>query len=175
MTLNSENINSTGNDFGNRPTTTVTTVQSPTGGVVGTKFGDSATVSGPVTAPTPTGNVEFRLYSDNHCGTAVAGPIVEALSKGNAVIPEADKVTPAAGSYWWGASYEGDSGNATGRSDCAAEPITVTKATPKVATTQEPASGVVGSTFKDKATMSGLFGAEPGRLGQLEAVRQPEM
>ena len=33
---------------------------------------------------------------------------------------------------------------------------------PKLATTQEPASGVVGSTFKDKATVSGLFGAKPG-------------
>src|SRR5947209_13570288 len=43
--LSSENINSTGNDFGNKPTTTVTTEQSPKSGTVGTKFGDSATVT----------------------------------------------------------------------------------------------------------------------------------
>jgi len=61
VTLNAANINSTGNDFGNKPATKVTTVASPTKGIVGTKFGDSATVSGPVTAPAPTGNVEFRL------------------------------------------------------------------------------------------------------------------
>ena len=46
-------------------------------------------------------------------------------------------------------------------SGCAAEPITITKATPKLATTQEPASGTVGATFKDKATITGLFGAKP--------------
>jgi SdrD B-like domain len=162
VTLNSENVNSAGNDFGNHPTTTVTTEQSPTSGVVGTKFGDRATVSGPATAPTPTGNVEFTLYSDNHCGTAIAGPIVETLSGGVAVMPEADEVTPAAGRYWWVATYPGDSGNAAGKSGCADEPITVTKAAPEVTTKQAPSSGIVGTTFKDHATVSGLFGSTPG-------------
>src|SRR5438034_148923 len=46
-------------------------------------------------------------------------------------------------------------------SGCADEPVTVGKASPEVATSQEPASGTVGATFKDKATISGLFGAKP--------------
>src|SRR5438105_1260702 len=47
-------------------------------------------------------------------------------------------------------------------SGCAAEPVTVGQATPSIETTQQPASAVVGSTFKDEATVAGLFGAKPG-------------
>src|SRR5260370_17685372 len=43
-----------------------------------------------------------------------------------------------------------------------AEPVDVTPAGPAIETTQAPASGVVGGVFKDKATVSGLFGATPG-------------
>src|SRR2546430_1669231 len=35
-------------------------------------------------------------------------------------------------------------------------------AQPAIATTQDPASGTVGDTFKDKAKLSGLFGAHAG-------------
>src|SRR5206468_7623084 len=109
ITLNASNVNSTGNDFGNKPASTVTTTQDPTSGPVGSSFGDSATVSVPSGAPTPTGTVEFTLYSDNHCGTAVAGPISETLSAGSSAIPNASKVEPStAGEYWWVATYGGD-------------------------------------------------------------------
>jgi hypothetical protein len=137
-------------------------VQDPSSGVVGSKFGDSATVSGATGAPTPTGTVSFTLYSDNHCGTAIAGPIAETLSAGKASIPDASKLVPQAGSYWWVASYGGDSFNSAAKSGCADEPITVGPASPAIVTSQEPAAGVVGATFKDKATLSGLFGATPG-------------
>src|SRR5947209_20349037 len=62
VTLDTTNINSSGNDFGNHPASTVVTTQEPASGQVGSKFGDSAKVSGPSGAPTPTGTVEFRLY-----------------------------------------------------------------------------------------------------------------
>jgi hypothetical protein len=162
VTLNSTKINSGGNDFGNHPTSTVVTTQQPASGTVGSTFGDSATVTGATGAPTPTGTVEFRLYSDNHCGTLVAGPIAETLSGGKAAIPSAEKVAPEAGEYWWVASYGGDSFNAAAKSKCEAEPVTVNKAAPSVKTTQAPASGTVGGVFKDKATLTGLFGAAPG-------------
>ena len=38
----------------------------------------------------------------------------------------------------------------------------VAKATPSIATTQQPPSGTLGATFKDAATIGGLFGAKPG-------------
>ncbi len=161
-TLNTSDINSSGNDFGNHPTSTVVTTQEPASGIVGAKFGDSATVSGSTGAPTPSGSVEFRLYSDNHCGTLIAGPIVETLAEGSAAIPTAEKLTLEAGKYWWVASYGGDSYNASGQSACAAEPVEVGQAGPQVETTQDPAAGTVGATFKDKATIAGLFGEHPG-------------
>ena len=67
-----------------------------------------------------------------------------------------------AGTYYWVATYSGDANNNEAASGCADEPVTVGPATPSIATTQEPASGTVGETFKDKATITGLFGASPG-------------
>src|SRR5262249_35772174 len=136
--------------------------QEPASGTVGSKFGDSATVSGPTGAPTPTGNVDFRLYSDNHCGTLVAGPIVESLSGGSASIPGASSLALEAGQYWWVASYGGDSSSAAAASGFGDEPVEAGQAGPSVAPTQDPAAGTVGQTFKDKATLAGLFGEHPG-------------
>src|SRR5438270_5834584 len=93
VTLSASNVNSMGNDFGNKPTSTVKTLQEPAAGTVGAKFGDSATVTGSSGTPTPTGTVEFRLYGDKECKTLVAGPIVETLSGGSASIPDAAKVS----------------------------------------------------------------------------------
>jgi hypothetical protein len=162
VTLNTSNVNSSSNDFGNKPTSTVKTTQEPSTGVVGSKFGDSATVTGSLGTPTPTGTVEFSLYSDEHCGTRVGGPISETLLGGGASIPDASKLTPTAGNYWWVVTYGGDNSNAKAQSGCADEPVTVGQAAPEVKTTQEPAAATVGATFKDKATISGLFGEHPG-------------
>src|SRR5205807_1969550 len=70
--------------------------------------------------------------------------------------------SPEAGTYYWVASYSGDANNAPAASGCEDEPVTVGKAAPSLRTTQDPASGTVGATFKDKATIAGLFGAKPG-------------
>src|SRR5438270_192150 len=162
VALSSSNVNSSGNDFGNKPTSTVTTAQNPTSGVIGSSFGDSATVTASTGAPTPTGTVTFRLYSDNHCGTVVAGPVTATLSGGSAAIPAVSMVTPSqAGTYCWVATYNGDVNNKAASSGCADEPIVVGQATPSIATTQQPASDVVGATFKDRAALGGLFGVKP--------------
>src|SRR5205823_3542695 len=92
----------------------------------------------------------------------VAGPLTETLSGGSASIPDASKVSPAAGSYWWVATYGGDANNKEAKSGCADEPVAIAPAQPAIATTQDPASGTVGDTFKDKAKLSGLFGAHAG-------------
>ena len=137
------------------------TTQEPASGVVGSTFKDKATVSG-LFGATPSGSVSWKLYANSKCeGSPVAsdGP-VSVTGNGAYTTPSGASPSPA-GSYWWVATYSGDANNEEVASGCAAEPITVGKATPGVATTQEPASGVVGSTFKDKATVSGLFGAKP--------------
>src|SRR5207248_3296189 len=60
------------------------------------------------------------------------------------------------------ASYSGDANNKEAVSGCADEPVVIGQAQPKVETTQDPASGTVGDTFKDNAKLSGLFGAHAG-------------
>src|SRR5439155_1547645 len=70
--------------------------------------------------------------------------------------------SPEAGTYYWVACYSAGANNAPAASGCEDEPVTVNKATPALHTTQDPASGTVGASFKDKATISGLAGAKPG-------------
>src|SRR5262249_36225288 len=67
-----------------------------------------------------------------------------------------------AGSYSWLASDSGAAKDKEAQSGCADEPVTVGQAGPEVKTTQDPAAATVGATFKDKATISGLFGEHPG-------------
>src|SRR5207244_2822202 len=81
---------------------------------------------------------------------------------GSASIPDGAKVTPPAGNYWWVASYGGDINNAQATSGCADEPVVIGQASPGIETTQTPPAGIVGATFKDKATIAGLFGSHPG-------------
>src|SRR2546422_10303827 len=77
-----------------------------------------------------------------------------------------------AGTYYWVASYSGDANNKEATSGCADEPVLIAQAQPAIATTQDPASGTVGESFKDKAKLSGLFGAhaEIGRASCRERV-----
>src|SRR5207244_4518406 len=80
----------------------------------------------------------------------------------HAPYPTPPAATPEPAPSSWLASYSGDANNAPAASGCEDEPVTVGKAAPGLRTTQDPASGTVGATFKDKATIAGLFGAKPG-------------
>src|SRR5437667_6775655 len=71
--------------------------------------------------------------------------------------------SPEAGTYYWVASYSGDANNAPAASGCEDEPVTVGKAAPSLRTTQDPASGTVGASFKDKATNARLVGVKRAR------------
>src|SRR5206468_2125876 len=55
--------------------------------------------------------------------------------------------------------YGGKENNEGVSSGCADEPVVVGPAAPRIATTQLPGSGVVVATFKDRASLAGLFGA----------------
>src|SRR5439155_557745 len=64
----------------------------------------------------------------------------------------------AAGTYYWVATYSGDANNRKAVSGCSDHPATFRQASPTIETTQSPAAGTVGATFKDKATLSALSG-----------------
>jgi hypothetical protein len=140
----------------------IVTTQEPASGTVGQTFKDKATISG-LFGERPGGTISWKLYNNAKCeGTPVAtdGP-VSITGNGTYTTPSGASPT-AAGTYYWVATYSGDANNDGAVSGCAAEPVTVGPASPTIATTQEPASGTLGATFKDKATIAGLFGTKPG-------------
>src|SRR2546427_6793353 len=104
----------------------------------------------------------------NNTGVASAGGVL-ATEGTVSVDGDCEYSTPQgasptqAGTYYWVASYSGDANNKEATSGCADEPVLIAQAQPAIATTQDPASGTVGESFKDKAKLSGLFGAHAGR------------
>src|SRR5207302_439874 len=66
------------------------------------------------------------------------------------------------GTYYWVASYSGDHNNSAADSGCAAEPVDVTPAGPARSEERRAGTGRGGGVFKDKATVTGLYGATPG-------------
>jgi uncharacterized repeat protein (TIGR01451 family) len=101
-----------------------------------------------------TGTVNYQLFSGLDCkaGNEIGSPEQVTLNSDGSV-PHSSATDPLqAGDYSYQATYSGD-GNYTGSTgDC--EPFSVVRATPAIATTQDPASGSVGDTYKDTATLS---------------------
>ena len=112
---------------------TITTVASPTTGTVGTSMTvrDTATFTN-TTSVAPTGSVTFTLYSNATCTTAVAGVSGSGTISTTAGVSSATYSTtwsaPATGTYYWIASYAGDSNNNAFTTTCgdANEQIIVT-------------------------------------------------
>jgi hypothetical protein len=111
--------------------TTTTTVQSG-GGVtgasitvpVGTPVTDTAHIAGSLAAAS-TGTVSYVLYKDNKCTVPAAATSAAAETKG--VAGPSAAVKPAAGSYYWKASYSGDAANAPSVSACGGEVLVVAR------------------------------------------------
>ena len=131
----------------------ISTVASPTAGTVGKAIKalkDTATLTGAPIAPT--GTVTFNLYSNSTCTTAVTGV------SGSGTVASASASytvawTPkAAGTYYWTATYSGDSNNNSVASACG-EPVLIT-AQPTISTTANPKSAGTGTTLQDSATLS---------------------
>jgi glyoxylate utilization-related uncharacterized protein len=131
----------------------LTTTANPTSEVVGSgALKDSATLSGGFN---PTGTITFKLTGP---GSTVVDTETATVSGNGTYSTPTGFVPTTAGSYFWVASYSGDTSNTTATS--ANEPVTVTQASPSLATTANPTSEVVGSgALKDTATLSGGFNA----------------
>ncbi len=76
-------------------------------------------------------------------------------------------VSNAVGVWHWTADYAGDANNNAVSSACAAEAVTVDKASPGISTTPS-AGGVIGVTLNDTATLSG--GYSPDGSGDVQAL-----
>jgi hypothetical protein len=136
------------------PKVTPTITTTPSGPVpAGGSISDSATLTGGF-APM-TGTVTFLLFGpgDTTCATPIATR-TGTVSGGGA--SSGSVPSGGAGTYRWVATYSGDSHNNAATSPCGAELVTVTKATPAIATT--PSGSVpAGGNVSDSATVSGGF------------------
>ena len=138
-----------------KPSPSIVTTQEPASGSIGDTFKDSATLSGAANL-TGSGSITFKLYSAAECGGSVLDTEVvgNVGTNGTFETPTGVKLQNA-GDYYWVASFSGDSNNPSATSGCNDEKVTVAANQPSIVTTQLPASGSIGDTFKDSATLSG--------------------
>jgi hypothetical protein len=126
--------------------------------VEGAAMVDTATLSGANSA-TAKGTVTYDIYSDNKCKTLVAHAGEVTVSSGS--VPSSSEERLPVGTYYWQATYSGDSLNAESTSECGAEIVTI-KAPTSLATQlsgegQEGDEITVteGAAVNDTATLSG--------------------
>ena len=105
----------------------------------GTAVTDSATLAG-TNVGTAAGTVTYTVYSNDTCTTSVGSGGTVTVSGG--VVPASGAVTlTTPGTYYWQASYSGDSTNAASTSTCGSEVETVTSVTTPVTVTTSLSGG----------------------------------
>src|SRR5262249_56611325 len=83
----------------------------------------------------------------------------------NGVVPDSgDAPFPAAGTFFWQATYSGDSNNGGATSSCTSEQLTVGTAAPTIATTLSASSITVGASAHDSATLTGATATAGGTV-----------
>jgi len=123
---------------------------------VGDKIHDTATISGLV-SPDGTGKITFSLYNSAGCHAAAVFTSTSAGVSANGNVQSGDFTTTAQATYFWVASYAGDSNNKPAATSCGdtGETSDVGKAQPGI-TTSAVTPVTVGATIHDTATISGL-------------------
>ena len=118
---------------------------------------DAATLSGP-NASIATGKVAYKLYSDTECRNLVteAGEV----SVSGAAVPPSHSETLSPGTYYWQATYSGDSHNGGSQSVCGSEVETVESA---VKCTSVIGSGHFGSGAERQTTDNELNTSRTGK------------
>jgi hypothetical protein len=129
----------------------------------GASVGDNATLHG-TNSSTATGTVKYDVYSDDECTKLVAEAGEVTVTSGD--IPESKKETLALGSYYWQASYSGDSKHPSAKSACGSE-IELVRDSTSLSTSLkgESKSGAEitveeGAGVSDTATLSGTKASE---------------
>jgi hypothetical protein len=147
-------------------TPSVSTTLSDAGPIsIGTSVHDSATITG-ATADAG-GTITYKIYSDNTCSTLVADvtPSPNTVSAGVAPDSSSHQFN-SAGTFYWQATYSGDSNN-TGpvSSVCTSETLVVGPNTPSVSTTLSDAGPIsIGTSVHDSATITGATADAGGTI-----------
>ncbi len=121
----------------------------PVGGTVS----DTGVLSGGFN---PAGTLTFKLYApgDTSCQSAIS--TLTATVAGSGSYSSGTVPVTAPGLYNWVAAYSGDANNNGATSACGSETVTVSKASPSLATTPS-ASVPVGGTVSDTGVLSGGY------------------
>lgn len=105
------------------------------------------------------GTVTYEYYSDNTC--AGSSTTVGSVAVTNGIVPDSSNVTfPTAGTFYWQASYSGDTNNYGTTSACISETLVVnsiSKTNPNLTTVLSSSSITVGSSMHDTASFSSGF------------------
>jgi len=148
-------------------TTTTTSSQYKDGQTVpqqlpGVTVGDTATVRGLNTGATAGGTVTFALYPSSN-GVCAVNPVnttavtLKDNKDGTGTASVTGVAVTDAGTYYWVATYSGDTNNLGSHDGCgdASEKIVVNPATPTIATTATSAQ-LPNASIQDSATLTGL-------------------
>src|ERR1039458_6597090 len=139
---------------------TISTTLSATTIPVDTSAYDTAPLSG--ATPDASGTVTYRIYtghSEDTCTglatTQISGqPVAVTVTSGN--VPDSAAVTfTQTGTYYWQATYSGDSNNNGVTSTCTSETVTVTALSPTISTTLSATTIPVDTSAYDTAPLSG--------------------
>jgi hypothetical protein len=133
---------------------------------IGTAVYDTSALSGATTDAG--GTVTYRLFTDDTCTTASTNPVFESTKTvTGGVVPKSDNVTfTTSGTYYFRATYSGDSNNnGPVSSGCSSEVVVVAKNSPSISTQVKRASNdndvangghvAIGAVLYDTATLSG--------------------
>ena len=145
-------------DLSNCATPSIVTTQNPASGAIGATYKDTATLSGGANYDS-TGSITFKLYSNNDCSGLLDTETVTGINANGPYQTPTGFVLQHAGTYYWVASFSGDGFNGPTATGCTDEPVVVAPNQPAISTTQSPASGAIGATYKDTAHLT--LGASP--------------
>src|SRR5205814_2020548 len=130
----------------------ISTTLSATSVAIGTPVHDSSTLTG--ASANAGGTVTYTVYSDDTGTTSVLSGGTKTVTNGD--VPDGDPVSfGAAGTYYWQASYSGDSNNTAALSVCTSEVLVVGKNSPDITTSLSATSVAIGTPVHDSATLTG--------------------
>jgi hypothetical protein len=110
----------------NQASPTITTVPSPGGPAPFTHVNDTATLSNGFN---PTGTITFNLYGPSpspNCTTPAVDTETVPVTGNRSYTTPAGFTPTQAGTYWWTASYSGETNNNPASTNCGDESVTIT-------------------------------------------------
>jgi uncharacterized repeat protein (TIGR01451 family) len=146
---------------------TITTLLSSSLIGIGGTVHDTAQITFNVVPPTVSGTVTYKLFTDNTCTTASTNPSLnQTVAYSGGAVPNSQDVTfPAAGHFWFQATFSGDPAHGVlgAISPCTSEPLTVAPNQPALDTLAS-AGGAAPAALTDTATLSGASANATGTI-----------